>query len=103
MTFESEILVRCRNQKQNNVKLAAKNYFVLIKKDIWMLKMKLHQWSLQNIIENEARFTVANFNEIGSAKGIVTLVAEILNISKSLLATGNWSKEKGGIGWSKLG
>ena len=40
---------------------------------------------------------MANFNEIGSAKGIVTLVAEILNISKSLLATGNWSKEEGGI------
>ena len=41
---------------------------------------------------------MANLYEIGFFKGIVILVAQVLNIFKSLLATRNWSKHKDGIG-----
>ena len=54
------------------------------------------QWILQNILENQAFQRTAKFIEM---KGIVILVKvdETNNILKSMLATGDWSRDEGGI------
>ena len=54
------------------------------------------QWILQNILENQAFQRTAKFIEM---KGIVILVKvdETNNILKSMLATGYWSRDEGGI------
>ena len=60
-------------------------------------KKILHQWILQNILENQAFQRTAKFIEM---KGIVKLakVDEMYNIFKSLLATGYWPRGEGRIG-----
>ena len=73
--------------------------FWFLKKGIWKKKRTLLQWILQNILENQKFQSAEKFIEM---KGIVILVKvdEMYNILKSLLATGYWSRDEGGIGWS---
>ena len=61
----------------------------------------LLQWILQNILENQTFRRTAKFIEI---KSIALLVKAdwIYNILKTLLATGTWLRDEGGIGLSKV-
>ena len=55
--------------------------------------MILHQWILQNILENQAFQGMVKYTEM---KGIVVLakVDEMYDLLKSLLATGYWSRHE---------
>ena len=59
------------------------------------------QWILQNISEKQAFQRTAKFIEMKSI-GILVKVDEMHNILKTLLATGNWSSDEGGIGLPKF-
>ena len=66
------------------------------------------EWILQNILENrtfhrKAKFIMADFYTLDFMEGIILVKTdEMYNILKSLLATRYWSRDEGGIKWSKL-
>ena len=84
--------------KKKNRKIC---YDLVFKKRHMNKNKTLHQWILENILQNQTFQRTAKFIEMKSSV-ILVKVDEMYNILKTLLATGNWSRDEGGIRLSKF-